>query len=148
MAGLKIDRGEWVVVADGARALILENVGDRLYPDLRTKEVYRQPDLKTHELGTDQPGRAFNSVGSARSAMEQTDWHDQEERRFLAELAARLDKAVLSGEVKSLVLVAPPRAVGVLRAAFSKHVSGAVRVEIEKDYVKMPVDEIAKHLAA
>jgi protein required for attachment to host cells len=148
MSGLKIDRGEWVVVADGARALILENVGDRLYPDLRTKEVYKQPDLKTSELGTDSPGRSFNSVGSARSAVEQTDLHDLEERRFLVKLAERLDKAVLSGEVKSLILVTPPRSLGVLRAEFSKHVREAVREEIEKDYVKMPVDEIAKHLAA
>lgn len=148
MSGVKIDRGEWVVVADGARALILENVGDRLYPDLRTKESFRQPDPKTHELGTDQPGRAFRSVGSARSAMEQTDWHDQAERRFLSDLARRLDRAVQSGEVKSLIVVAPPRAIGVLRGAYSKHVGGAVRVEIEKDYVKMPVDEIAKHLLA
>jgi protein required for attachment to host cells len=148
MSGLKIDRGEWVVVADGARALILENVGDRLYPDLRTKEVYKQPDLKTSELGSDQPGRAFSSVGSGRSAVEQTDLHDLEERRFLVKLAERLDKAVLSGEVKSLILVTPARSLGVLRAEFSKHVRAAVREEIEKDYVKMPVDEIAKHLAA
>jgi protein required for attachment to host cells len=148
MSGLKIDRGEWVVVADGARALILENVGDRLYPDLRTKEVFRQPDLKTSELGSDQPGRAFSSVGSGRSAVEQTDLHDLEERRFLTKLAERLDKAVLSGEIKSLVLVAPPRALGMLRGVFSKLVREAVREEIEKDYVKMPVDEIAKHLAA
>jgi protein required for attachment to host cells len=148
MSGLKIDRGEWVVVADGARALILENVGDRLYPDLRTKEVYKQPDLKTSELGSDQPGRAFSSVGSGRSAVEQTDLHDLEERRFLVKLAERLDKAVLSGEVKSLILVTPARSLGVLRAEFSKHVREAVREEIEKDYVKMPVDEIAKHLAA
>jgi protein required for attachment to host cells len=148
MAGLKIDRGEWVVVADGARALILENVGDSKFPDLRTKEVFRQPDPKTSELGTDRPGRAFNSVGSNPSAMEQTDWHEQEERRFLARLAARLDRAVQSGETKSLILVAPPRPVGVLRNEFTKHVRKALRAEIERDYVKMPVDEIAKHLAA
>jgi protein required for attachment to host cells len=148
MSGLKFDRGEWVVVADGARALILENVGDRLYPDLRTKEVYRQPDPKTSEIGTDQPGRAFNSINGARSAVEQTDFHDLEERRFLTKLVERLDKAVVTGEVKSLVVVAPPRSLGVLRGAYSKNLREAVRTEIEKDYVKMPVDEIAKHLAA
>lgn len=148
MPALKIDSGEWVVVADGARALILENVGDKLYPDLRTKEVYKQDDPKSSELGTDRPGRAFNSVGTQRSAMEETDWHDQEEQRFLARLAERLDKAVQGGETKSLVLVAPPRALGVLRQKLSQHVRNALRAEIEKDYVKMSVDEIAKHIAA
>ena len=146
MDKLKIDKGEWVVVCDGARALVLENVGDRKFPDLRTKEVHKHEAPATHEIGSDKPGRAFSSVGSVRSAVEQTDWHDQEEERFLAKLAARLDKAVVGGEVKALVLVAPPRALGVLRRAFSAHVTKALRTEIEKDYVKMPVDEIAKHL--
>jgi protein required for attachment to host cells len=146
MTELKIDKGEWVVVADGAKALVLENVGDRKFPDLRTKEVYSQPDPKTHELGTDKPGRSISSVGNGRSAMEQTDWHDQEEQRFLARLAARLDKAVLSGETKALIVAAPPRALGMLRREFTPHIRQALRAEIEKDYVKMPVDQIAKHL--
>jgi protein required for attachment to host cells len=148
MSDLKIDSGEWVVVADGARALILQNVGDKLYPDLRTKEVYKQDDAKSRELGTDKPGRAFNSVGNRRSAMEQTDWHDQEEQRFLTQLAERLHKAVQSGETRSLVLAAPPRALGLLRQKLSQQVRNALRAEIEKDYVKMPVDEIAKHILA
>jgi len=143
---LKVDRGEWVVVCDGARALVLENVGDRLYPDLRTKEVYKQDVAMTHELGTDKPGRSHSSVGPGRSAVEETDLHDQEEQKFLTDLAVRLDKAVLGGETKSLVLVAPPRALGVLRRASSPHVKKAVREEVEKDYVKMPIDQIAKHL--
>jgi protein required for attachment to host cells len=87
-------------------------------------------------------------VGARRSAVEQTDWHDQEEQRFLTKLAERLDAAVQAGETKSLILVAPPRALGVLRAKLSKRVREAVRAEIEKDYVKMPVDEIARHLVA
>jgi protein required for attachment to host cells len=148
MSVLKFNHGDWVVVADGARALVLENVGDRAYADLRTKEVYKQDDPKTHELGTDKPGRSFPSVGRSRSALEQADWHEQEEQRFLAGLATRLDKAILAGETKSLIVVAPPRALGVLRKEYSSHVRQALRAEIEKDYVKMPVDEIAKHLAA
>jgi protein required for attachment to host cells len=146
MDNLKIDSGEWVVVCDGARALVLENVGDRKFPDLRTKEVYKHEAAPTSGIGTDKPGRAFSSTGARRSAVEQTDWHDQEEQRFLAGLAARLDKAVLGGETKALIVVAPARALGVLRKEFSQHVTKATKAEIEKDYVKMPVDEIARHL--
>jgi protein required for attachment to host cells len=148
MAELKIDKGAWVVVCDGAKALVFENVGNRMTPSLVTKEVYEQSDSKTHELGTDRPGRAFNSMGSIRSAMEQTDWHDQEEQRFLTALAARLDKAVLAGEAQSLVVVAPPRAIGMLRRAYSQHVRQAIKAEVEKDYVKMPVAEIQRHLVS
>jgi protein required for attachment to host cells len=143
---LKIDSGAWVVVCDGAKALVLENAGNRKTPKLKTKEVYQQDDPKTHEIGTDKPGRASSSVGSGRSAIEQTDWHDQEEQRFLGRLAARLDQAVLGGETPSLIVVAPPRAIGVLRRAYSSHVRQAIRAEVEKDYVKMPLDEITRHL--
>jgi len=147
MSELKIDHGGWVVVCDGAKALVLENLGTRMRPNLKTREVYQHDDPKSRELGTDKPGRAFSSVGNGRSAVEETDWHDQEEQRFLAKLAARLDKAVLGGETPSLVVVAPPRAIGVLRREYTAHVRHAVRAEVEKDYVKMPVDEIARHLS-
>jgi len=146
MTEVKIDHGAWVVVCDGAKALVLENAGNRKMPNLRTKEVYEHDDPKTHELGTDKPGRSSSSVGNGHSAMEQTDWHDMEEQRFLTQLAARLDKAVLGGDTPSLIVVAPPRALGVLRKAFTSHVRQAIRAEVEKDYVKLPVDEIARHL--
>jgi hypothetical protein len=48
--------------------------------------------------------------------MEQTDWHAQEEDRFLRKLADRLDAAVNAGQAKSLILIAPPRALGVICA--------------------------------
>jgi protein required for attachment to host cells len=145
---LKIHSGDWVVVCDGAKALILENAGDAISPNLRTKEVHEQPDEKTSEQGTDAPGRSFSSVGRRRSAMEQTDWHNQAEQQFLVDLAKRLDAAVTAGETKSLIVIAPPRALGVLRQAFSAAVRNAIRAEIDKDYVRMPVYEIEKHLAA
>ena len=145
---LKIHSGDWVVVCDGAKALILENAGDAISPNLRTKEVHEQPDPKTSEQGTDAPGRSFGSVGSRRSAMEQTDWHDQAEQQFLIDLAKRLDAAVTAAETKSLIVIAPPRALGVLRQAFTAAVRNAIRAEIDKDYVKMPLYEIEKHLAA
>lgn len=145
---LKIAPGEWVVICDGAKALVLENVGDEVFPNLKTREVYQQEDPPTREQGTDAPGRSFQSVGTARSAMEQTDWHSQGEARFLAKLMARLEAAVTSGEVKSLVIAAPPKALGVLRQTYSPGLRRALRAEIDKDLVKLPVHEIEKHLAA
>jgi len=148
MATLKIHSGDWVVVCDGAKALILQNDGDAISPNLKTREVREQADPKTSEQGTDAPGRSINSVGSRRSAMEQTDWHDQAEHQFLTDLGRRLDAAVVAGETKSLIVVAPPRALGVLRRSYSAPVRNALRVEIDKDYVRMPVHEIEKRLAA
>ena len=80
--------------------------------------------------------------------MEQTDWHDQEEQRFLQRLVSLLEAEVNAGKAKSLIMVAPPRALGVLRQAYSPNLRNALRAEIDKDFVRMPVHEIEKHLAA
>jgi protein required for attachment to host cells len=148
MSELSVGHGDWVVVCDGAKALIFENVGNRFAPKLQTREVHQQQDPKTRELGTDAPGRSINSVDGRRSAVEQTDWHDQAERAFLRELAGRLDTAVVSGATNALIVVAPPRALGVLRDAYSAHVRSALHGELDRDLVKLPVGEIEKHLAA
>lgn len=148
MAKLKIRQGDWVVVCDGKKALVLENVGDEKFLNLKTREVYEHPDAKTHELGTDAPGRSFSSVGAGRSAVQQTDWHAQEENKFLHTLAGHLDAAVNAGQAKSLIMVAPPRALGVLRQAYSHNLRAAVHAEIDKDLVRLPVYEIEKHVAA
>jgi protein required for attachment to host cells len=146
MTALLIRHGEWVVVCDGAKALVLENAGDIRAPNLKTVQVFEQKDLATHLIGTDAPGRTSNSVGSARSAVEQTDWHDQAERAFLTQLAQHLEEALSSGRTKSLIIVASPRALGMIRPSYSHAVKGAVRAEVDKDLVKMPVHEIAKRL--
>ena len=148
MSKLKIRQGDWVVVCDGRKALVLENTGDDKFLNLKTREVFDHPDPKTHELGTDAPGRSFSSVGHGRSAVEQTDWHTQEEERFLRKLAEHLDAEVKAGRAKSIVIVAPPRALGVLRPAYSHDLKKAMRTEIDKDLVRMPVHEIEKYLAA
>jgi protein required for attachment to host cells len=145
---MKIREGEWVVVCDGAKALVLENVGDETFPNLRTREVYEQEVPMTHEQGTDAPGRAFNSVGAGRSAMEQTDWHEQQESRFLRRLVSHLEAAVQARATASLIVVAPPRALGILRQAYSANLRAVLRAEIDKDLVKLPVHEIERHLAA
>jgi protein required for attachment to host cells len=135
-----------VVVCDGAKALVLENIGDTDLPNFKTREVYEQKDLATHEQGTDAPGRTMDSMGTRRSAVSQTDWHDQSERQFLEKLAKHLDAEVQAGKVKSVVIVAPPRALGMIRPAYPHALRGALRAEVDKDLVKMPVHEIEKHL--
>ena len=147
MGKLKIHQGDWVVVCDGRKALVLENAGDEKFLNLKTREVFDHPDEKTSDLGTGAPGRSFSSVGHGRSSVEQTDLHTQEEERFLKKLAGHLDAEVKAGRAKSIVIVAPPRALGVLRPAYTHDLKKAMGGEIDKDLVKMPLHEIEKHLA-
>jgi protein required for attachment to host cells len=141
-----IAKGAWVVVCDGGKALILENSGSPAAVKLDTREVLEHADAPTHQQGTDRPGRVYQSTGNARSAVEQTDWHDEAERVFLESLARRLDTAIAAGETSDLVIIAAPRALGMLRSAYSSAIHQALRGEIDKDYVKLPIREIEKRL--
>ena len=104
--------GQWVIVCDGRKAFILQNEGDDKFINLRSREVYEHADPPTRALGTDTPGRAHPSVGSARSAMEQADWHDASERVFLEKLARRLDAAAPKAASRSRVNCCVTRSVG------------------------------------
>ena len=139
---VSLKRGSWVVVCDGRKSLFLENAGKVTAPRLVLKEERSTTSAPARELGTDRPGRVYQSTGARRSSVEQFDRHAEAERLFLREVAARLDRAVLAGEVEDIVVVAPPRALGVLRAEFSHRVQAAVRGEIAKDLVGVPVDQI------
>lgn len=148
MHPVKIEAGDWVVVCDGRKALILQNQGDEVFANLRTKETREDANPKTSDQGSDRPGRVQESATSARSSVAQTDWHDQAEHDFLVGVARRLDEAVSGSETSALIVVAAPRALGVLREAYSPAVRKAVKEEIAKDYVNLPVYEIEKHLVA
>ncbi len=143
-AVMKIVRGAWVLACDGRKALLLENIGNVGFPDLRIKETYEHADEPTRELGAAPPGRSYQSVGAHRSAVEQTDLHDEAERAFLRDLAERLNRAALAGEAKALIVVAPPRALGMIREAYSPTLRGVIAGEIAKDVVNHPADEIQK----
>jgi protein required for attachment to host cells len=146
MNAIKINAGDWVVVCDGRKALILQNAGDEMFPNLQTKETHEDINPKTSEQGTDRPGRAHQSAAPGHSAMQQTDWHAQQEQDFLTTVAKRLNEAVTHSETAALFIVAAPKALGTLRESYTHAVRNAVKEEIAKDYVNMPVYEIEKHL--
>ena len=144
---VRIHNKAWVLVGDGRKALFLRNEGDEKFLNLKTEQVLVDQNPPTREQGSDQPGRAFASVGSRRSAVEEADWHVLEEQRFAHEVAAALQRIVRDRKVKALVVVAPPKTLAELRKAFHSEVKNRIVAEIDKDLTKQPVYEIEKHLA-
>ena len=137
-------QGTWVAVCDGRKALLLENRGSREFPQLVTRETFEQKNPPTHLQGSSPPGRTANSTSSNRSAVEAPDFHDQAERTFLHEFANSLDRYTQDHEIKSLILVAPARALGMIRPALSAATKHVIVAELDKDYVKVPIYEIEK----
>jgi protein required for attachment to host cells len=148
MTKIAFPNGAWVVVADGRRALILQNAGDEKFANLQTVRVIEHENPPTREQGADRPGRYADTAEGHKSAFENTDWHDIEEERFLKQLAAHLKACVQKGECDKLILVAPPSALGVLRKALDAQVARNVLAELPKDLTNRPVYEIERALTS
>jgi protein required for attachment to host cells len=147
MERIRLPWRTWVLACDGAKALIFQNEGDAELPNLKLVEATSQDQPATHELGAERPGRVFQSHGAARSAVDQTDWHLQNEAAFLSKVAARLDQAAQQNALKHLVVAAPPRALGVLRQKMTPRVSAMIVAEIDKDLAQLTTKEIERHFA-
>jgi protein required for attachment to host cells len=148
MIDVRVPSKSWVVVCDGAKALILQNAGDVEYMNLKVEETLSQPNEPDREIGTDKPGRTHAADGSSGSAVQQTDWHEQAETEFLKRVAAKMDLLVREKQARRIVLVAPPRALGTLRDNLTPDVQAAISAEVPKDYINLPVDQIERHLVA
>ena len=68
--------------------------------------------------------------------------HQIQEDRFAAEAADLLRQRALSGDFKSLVVIAPPRTLGELRKHYHKEVESRILDEFHKDLTGCTVDEI------
>lgn len=137
-----------VLVGDGQKALFLRNKGDTGRVKLVVEDVFERDNPPTREQGTDRPGRSVASVGTARSAMEEVDWHHLEKERFAEEVAAVLYRYAHENRFEELIVVAPPKVLGTLRKAFHPEVAGRIVTEIPKEMTSHPIPEIERHIAA
>lgn len=148
MNKIALPHDAFVFVGDGRKALFLRNEGDEKYANLVTERVLAGEDNPpTREQGTDKPGRAYGGANStARSAMEPTDWHEIEEHRFAERAAEALEAIVRERGAPAVVIAAPARTLSDLRRSLHADVKARVLAEIDKDFTKMPVWDIEKHI--
>lgn len=146
MSKVKMQAGDWIIVSDARKALLLENEGDELFPNLKTREVREHEEAPNRALNPDAPGRVYQSVGSSRSSVEPSDRHEEADKNFVVSLTERLHELVTSGAAKGLVIVAPAHTLGLIRKSSSAAVRSAVRAEVDRDLTHLPVYEIEKHL--
>jgi protein required for attachment to host cells len=148
MPPIRIHHGAYVLVCDGSKALLFRNKGDALALDLEMVEVAFEPHPPTRALGTERPGRVHASVGASRSAVRAPDWHDLAETEFLQAVVQKLETVLRDRDIRDLVLVAPPRAMGVLRGILPVSVRMILAAAVEKDLARRSTPSIEAHLAA
>ena len=152
----------WALIADGARARILENDGtvhrrtsgsgqsdgEASHEWMPLERLVFQGDhSSTHDLMSDRQGRSFSPAGSGRSALEpQTDPHRQQKTKFANYLADMLAEQLQAGAYSRLIIAAAPVTLGDLRRAISDKVRATVIAEFANDLTKIPNNEIDSHL--
>src|SRR6478672_13599089 len=104
-----------VLVADGTKVLFLRNHGDENQIDLRTEAHDQREDRKDRDIKSDAPGTNQQSFGYGRSTYEEPDFHQQEEDRWIKDAADDLKTRVLRNDFDALAIVAPPKALGILK---------------------------------
>ena len=144
---MKIKSGMWIVVADGARGLVLVNEGNALEPELKVVRVYEKDNPKTSEQGRDKPPRSFQSFSDSRSSIDTTDLHQRAEDRFVQDIVADLANDLAAGAFKEFVLVAPPVALGEMRKAIPSGLSAALVFSLDKDLTSHTVLDITSAVA-
>lgn len=146
-------RRTFVVVADASRAKLYQK------PDNQSKlmllEEFDHPEgrAKAMDLMADKPGRTFASgpTTKGRSAKEyRTDPKQVEAEKFARALGRRLAELFDAHAFDDLVIAAPPKFMGLLRAALETHhdhVSNHVVAWHEKDYTTLTdVRELSERL--
>jgi protein required for attachment to host cells len=136
----------WVIVADGEHARFLSNSG----PGKGLEEAPigdMEVDIPaSRDIVTDRPGRAFDSYGQGRHAMEPTQYRRFEEERFASDVSKILDEACESKAFDRLVLVAPPKTLGDLRKHIGNNAAKLIHGEIDKDLVHASEEVLRKNL--
>ena len=131
-----------VLVADGRKMLFFRNNGDEEQIDLRTEAHDRREDRKDSEIKTDAPGGIHQSAGYGRSTYEEADFHQQEEDRWIKDAAEELNERALRNDFNALAIVAPPKALGVLRKCLHKEAEKRVVCTVNKEMSGRPVPDI------
>jgi len=137
----------WVLVADEAIARILAYGKSKT---LEPVEELTDPDAHANsaEMRGDAGGRrgAGGNPQAGATASASEDPLLQHAEVFSKRVADVLGKAQQQGRMDSLILVAPPRFLGLLRKALPRNAADIVQAELDKDFVHFTNDDIQARL--
>ena len=131
-----------VLVADGRKMLLFRNHGDENQIDLRTEAHEEREDRKDRDIKTDAPGTVKQSAGYGRSTYEEPDFQQQEEDRWIKDASDELKARVLRNDFEALAVIAPPRALGMLKKGLHKEVERRIVCTVNKEMSGRPIPDI------
>lgn len=138
----------WVLCADSARARFFSAATPT--GPLEECEVLVNPEARQPEqdLITDQAGRTFsNRFGPGRGTMGgEGEAREHDIEIFAHRIAQRLNELRVHDEMRTLILVAAPAFLGLLRKNLDEHVLTMVTLTLDKDFSQLRGDELRSRL--
>ena len=138
------NKTQWYVVASRTGAVIYASGTNRKFQFLE-RITNPRGHLTETELDSDRPGRGFSSAssGQIRHALDRRSHrHEEQARRFARLLGKTLERAHREARFGSLVLVAEPHFLGLLREGLTPAVQRAVSHEIRHQYSEGSDEEL------
>ena len=146
----------WIIAADESRARVLQVAGpdrldeidDLVNPSGRAQDRELQTDAEPRFNGHGGVGKAGSGrTGGPASDREAQGAVEHSVRTFAREVGRYLDRARLDHRFDQLVLVAPPKFLGVLRKELDKEVEKLVADELPKDLAGFSARELERYFA-
>ncbi len=139
----------WILVAHEAGARVFENHGPGTGLTLVESIEHPEGRARDRDIDSDRPGRSFrkNSGDPRRASMSQSEGpHDRVVADFARALADKLQHARTQNQFERLVLVAPPRFLGLLRSSLDEPTARLVVGSLHKDLATSKEAELIEHL--
>lgn len=130
-----LPHGTVVAVVDGEKLELYRNAGNEAAPDLAPLDA---PKLDEHN----------RDAGARHLSSSANPGHLLEEDAHAAAVVGWLNQRVTSGEIKHLVVVAPPRTLGEMRRRYDKQLEAVLVHELHKELIGRSGSEILKALQA
>lgn len=139
----------WILVAHDAGARLFENEGPGKGIELIEELDHPEGRERDRDFDSDRPGRSFrkNSADPRRAAMSRSETpHERAVSDFARTLAQKLQHGRTSNRYDRLVLVAPPRFLGLLRSSLDGPTARLVVGSLDKDLAAHKESELLEHL--
>ena len=136
----------WILVAHRGGARLFESPGPGKGLQLVEDIPHPEGRLKSGEINSDKPGRAFDTFGRRHGMSQEHEAADQVSLMFAKHLCDKLEKARAENRFGKLVLVAESRLLGELRGALDKHTAALVSATLDKDLAGVESRDMSKQL--
>jgi protein required for attachment to host cells len=133
---MQLPQNTVIAVADGEKLSLFQNEGNALNVKLKA--------LPAEEIDSSKISSGSRHISSAANP----DDSQLEEDGFGSGITDMLNRQVLDGTIKNLVIIAAPRTLGEMRKGYHKQLTAVLIGELDKDLTGHSVQDIEKALDA